>query len=374
MNQIHRNKLNPQSRLKTGKLLPKASKIEDSLRETIRTLTELYEREKESRCCFQLERDKLCKMREIDREKFNNVKCELAILQDKLLSFEQWHLKESLHINKKIKYLISERDMKLNELKLELEEKSKENLAANLDERKSFLDGIRDSMNSLKQINMENDEIFRHTTLVSENRISEAIRQNSEIFKNLVSIYESRHEAHNDAQELLARNAIHEITEFKNQQIGAIKSSGQKSYEELRDYFKDLIKFLMGKIGELNKQNESLRRHLDAVMNKLCLAETDLISKDGQNKELIGQCKSFASRAQLFKSSKKLFDSQYAELKELKKKYHSLDIEYELLLAIKTNLVEENEYFRDYLKNLVEKFRDKFENLTFLSNEKFKIK
>ena len=69
----------------------------DEQEKFLKKLHELYDREKQTRCYFQLERDKLNKLREVERIRNEELNAKLVGLNEKLAQLEHFHNKEMMH-------------------------------------------------------------------------------------------------------------------------------------------------------------------------------------------------------------------------------------------------------------------------------------
>lgn len=339
----------------------------------IKNLVELYEREKDSRCYFQLERDKLIQMREIEKEKFDDLKSKLFEAHEKLAEFEAWHHEEILNLNKKIKYLIGEREIKINDLKLQFETENKVNLNQNLEERSNYLDGVRESLNKLNEDRLNLDEALRNLILTNENKIAQLQNDYSQATSSIQKACETRFNGERDNFFLITRNAIHEITELKNSQIADIKRVKDKSYDELRAYFKELTQNLMSQNQSLNQKNSTFLRILKEFESKLSKAGKELADTIQENVKLKKENKSLNSKSILYLKNTQIFQARKHEFSTLEKNYSDLDIRYEALLLSFVNLKNENERLQNYIQNLIVKFREKFETFNYISMKKQQV-
>ena len=82
------------NKIDTKKRFAKFEEQEKSLKK----LFELYEREKQSRCYFQLERDKLMNIREVEKTKYEEMKSKLILMSEKVSQLEYFHNKEMTNI------------------------------------------------------------------------------------------------------------------------------------------------------------------------------------------------------------------------------------------------------------------------------------
>ncbi|RNA17898.1 Growth arrest-specific 8 [Brachionus plicatilis] len=321
--------------------------------EYIKTLTELYDREKESRCCFQLERDKLMKIRQIEKDRYDQLKLKLFEAEDKLLKFEETHQKEILNLHKKIKYLIGERDLKINNLKLELNTKSKINFKLSLQERDEYLNGISESIIKLNEDRLNLDDAIKNLTLENEVRISNLQNEYANTVNGIQNACEQRFSNERENFSLITRNAIHEISEVKNSQINEIKKIKDKSFEEMRTYFKELVQNLMDQVQDLVKQKfncEQRLRDLEIKNNKFKADHQNLTHEIERLKK---ENYSLNLKSSLFEKNNRIFDLRNAEFSDLRKNYQNLDLKYEALLKINENLKHENSQMERYVQSLM---------------------
>ena len=109
----------------------------------IKRLTIEYEKEKEAKNLFQIERDKLLEMREIEKKKVEDLKAELLSTHEQLSNLEEEHYQEVTMFKKKIQYLTIEHQSKVNGIKFEIEKSNKENIDDGLKEKEKYISELK---------------------------------------------------------------------------------------------------------------------------------------------------------------------------------------------------------------------------------------
>ncbi|CAF0848309.1 unnamed protein product [Brachionus calyciflorus] len=350
-----------------SKIAKNSDPTEINHEEYIKNLQELYEREREQRCCFQLERDKLVKIRDVDRERYNELKIQLLEAEDKLIKYEEYHTTEIENLRKKIKYLIGERDMKINGLKLQVNVESKINLEMGLEDRNLYLNGIRESVKKLNEDRLNLDEAIKNLTLENEIKISEIHNEYTKTVLSIQKACEMRFNGERDNFSLILRNAIHEIAEAKNSQIAQIKQLKDKAFEDMRTYFKELNQNLMNHIQDLTKRTRTIERDLKDMEAKKHKYEVECEKLKLKNDSLSKENYSLNLKSNLYIKNSRVFQLRNVEFNDLKDKYKDLDLKYEALLKTYENLKAENNRLEQYIQNLVLKFKQKNETFKYFA-------
>lgn len=338
--------------------------------ESIKNLTELYEREKETRCCFQLERDKLMKIRQIEKDRYDQLKLQLFDAEDKLLKFQEKHQNEISSLHKKIKYLIGERDIKINNLKLELNTQSKINLNVSLNDRDEYLNKIRDSINKLNEDRLNLDDAIKNLTIGNELNLSKLQNEHANTISAIQQTCEQRFSNERENYFLITRNAIHEISECKNNQINEIKKIKDKSFDEMRAYFKELVQNLMDQVQDLIKQklnNEQRLRDLEVKNQKF---KTDFEISSQELEKLKKENNSLSMKSRLYEKNNRIFELRNVEFSELRKSYQNLDLKYEALVKINENLKYKYSQMEKYIEHLSSNLKQKMNSSLYLKNKK----
>lgn len=338
--------------------------------ESIKKLTELYEREKETRCCFQLERDKLMNIRQIEKDRYDKLKLQLFDAEDKLLKFEEKHQNEISNLHKKIKYLIGERDIKINNLKVELNTQSKINLNVSVNDRNEYLNRIRDSINKLNEDRLNLDDAIKNLTIDNELNISKLQTEHANTISAIQLACEQRFSNERENYFLITRNAIHEISEVKNNQINEIKKIKDKSFEEMRSYFKDLIQNLMDQVQDLVKQKLNYEQRLRDLETKNHKLKTDFEISNQELDKLKKENKSLNLKSRLYEKNNRIFELRNVEFSELRKNYQNLDLKYEALLKINENLNYKYSQMEKYIQHLSSNLKQNINSSLYLKNKK----
>ena len=235
----------------------------------LKNLNELYEREKQARCYYQLERDKLMNIREIERSRYDEMKSELILLKKNINELECKHIEEMTNMQRKVRYLISERENKLNDLKNESFKKRTDDLIEAIDKDTCFLTGIKSQLHNLNENATNFDELIKNIANDYENKISKINIDYSEAIKIIqnTSILKFKEERENFS--LVTRNALNEMTELKNSQLESLKNIKNKCYDDLREYFQDLTKKLIESMEQLKNKNITINRNLKEKNSQL---------------------------------------------------------------------------------------------------------
>jgi hypothetical protein len=336
-------------------------------------LHELYDREKQTRCYFQLERDKLNKLREVEKIRNEELNAKLVALNEKLAHLEHLHNKEMTNMAQKVQYLIGEREMKLNKLKIELNDKSSETFKVSVDTTSDFWNTLRDHISLLNENASNFDKLIKNITIDYENKISKINLDSSESIRIVQNISASKFKNEREHFSLITRNAINEITELKNAQIESMNNIKNKCFDDLRDYFQSLTKDLIDTVDKLKEKNERIEKNLKEKLSKLNLCTKELTELKTENDRIKSELKFSITTVSIYKSEKKLFQSKSAQFKSLTDKYNELDLKYEEMLTGYEALKRERDKLLNYITNLVRIFQEKLNNIHFISNKKTDI-
>lgn len=342
----------------------------DEQEKYLKKLFELYEREKQSRCYFQLERDKLMNIREVEKTKYEEMKSKLILMSEKVSQLEYFHNKEMTNISRKVQYLIGEREMKVNDLKLELNQKSKEELKVTMDANNSCLNGLRSHLNTLNEKVSNFDELIKNISNDYENKISKLNLEYSEALKIVQNTSSDKFKNERETFSLITRNAINEITELKNAQLGTMKQLKNKSFDDLRDYFQDLTKNLIESVDKLQRKNTLIERNLEEKKTQLEVLSKELKEAKHENESLKAEMKSFLSISKIYKSAKNIYQAKNIQFAKLTDKHKELDLKYEEILSAYLTIKKERDKLYDYIGDLVRTFKKKVDTINFISNKK----
>jgi hypothetical protein len=341
--------------------------------EFVDNLMKLYEREKQSRCYFQLERDKLCKILAIEREKADVLKQTVHEANLKLHDYEQWHLSQVSHLEKKFKFVSYDKESKIQSLTLELESKSSESLKDSLNDRGLYLTGIRDRLNEINEERINHDDLLKNMTLRNANRIDKINTEHTEMLINVFRTCQARCAAERENLLLLNRNAVHEISETKNEQIAKIQEIMNKGFDEMKAYFSTLTKDLLSKVKKLTDENRMYTKKFKEIDIESKKRQRQFEEIKSENERLKSQNKTLGTQANLYITTKRIFQVKDVDFKSLSKKYTDLDLKYESLIQVHENLKKENERLNKYIDYLISKFKEKIETLNFISYKKVEI-
>ena len=351
-----------------------SNKNSNNQNDIIENLKELYEREKESRCYFQIERDKLSKILQIEQGKYQDLKAKLIKLNEEVDELTYEHQDEIASLKIKIRYLIDERELKLNDMKLKLETNENVNLKLHLDEfRSQYLNGLHTSIHELNEDILKNDELFRKFKTNHINEITEVVNKYTEMSSNVQKVYESRLNQERENFSLIVRSTLNEISEVKNHHINEFKTSSKKSYEELKSYFKDLVKKLVDTVNRLNKEIVEYKIKLKLSETKMEEHQKEMLNIKHENEHLKTIADSNQSMARLYLANKRIYKQKDKDHFNLKQTNSHLDIKYESLLQLHENLKQNHQSLTNYVNNLLIKFRFILENVNYLSDQKVKL-
>ena len=339
----------------------------------IRKLVLLYEREKQSRCYFQLERDKLTKIREIESFKQNELKAQLKELQVEISKLKHSHQEEITHLSNKVRYLNNEHERQMNNLKFEGQINQDEVLKSRLDEQNAYLDGFKRNIATMNEENANSEELVKNLQIDFENRLSLITQDYSDAVKSVQETIQSKFVKEKEDFSLITKNAVHEICELKNTQLEQMKTIKNNSFCELKLYFKNLTKDLVSSIKSLEQKCSLLSKHLKEEKNLNSLNNEQIFKLNTENQELQLRIKQLKATSSIYESEKKAFQTKQIELKKLMTKFNNLDLQYEALLQINERFSLERDGLQKFIQNLIMVFREKFEFKNHLSNKKIEL-
>jgi hypothetical protein len=336
----------------------------------LKNLNELYEREKQARCYYQLERDKLMNIREIERSRYDEMKSELTLLKKNIDELECKHIEEMTNMQRKIRYLISERESKLNDLKNESFKKRTDDLKEAINKDSCFLTGIKSQLHNLNENATNFDELIKNIANDYENKISKINIDYSEAIKIIqnTSILKFKEERENFS--LVTRNALNEMTELKNSQLESLKNIKNKCYDDLREYFQDLTKKLIESMEKLKNKNITINRSLKEKNSQLEANIKELNDFKKENNQIKNELKQHLATSNIYKSEKKIFKAKSIQFDILNKKYNDLDFKYEETLMGYEIMKKNHDKLYAYFGELVRIFKEKLDMANFLSNKK----
>jgi hypothetical protein len=339
----------------------------------IKRLLNLYEKEKESRNYFQLERDRLVTIREVDQNKLTKLRVELEETRTQLCSLQALQQEEISKLKHKVRYLISEHEEKLNKLKLEMEYQNKINLCDSIDEQKAYMNKLRCYVSSLhlKDVNLE--ENIKNITLHYENIIGNLTKEYSDTLKSIGDKNQTKLNDERLRLSTFTHNTVHEITELKNSQIQELLRINKKAYDELRSYFKELINNALVLIGNLQEKIDQDARTVSDYNRKSRVQDVELRQACERANSIQSQMATLIAKLRTHDTEKKLFDHNKFELKNLKEKYAKLDLQYEQILSEHEDLkrVHDQMVKRVQMSSLL--YQEKCNNRIFVESRKVEL-
>ena len=290
----------------------------------IKFLVSEYKKEKEERHRFQIERDKLIEMREIEKKKFEDLKAYIIDTHEQLASLEEDHYQEIAMFKKKVRYLMSEHESKINNLKLEIEKLNKENIDESLKEKQNQIFQVNKLTKLLNEKECQYEDMIKNLTFEYENRISKMRQENAEHAKAIQKTMEMRFNEERAQFNLMTRNATHEITEIKNIQINELINLNNKAFDDLRNYFKDLMSNSMILATSLESKNKKAIINEKESVSKAKNYEIELEKTAEENKMLKISQASLKRKSELYDVEKRLFEQQTKSYNDLEKDYDAL--------------------------------------------------
>ena len=336
---------------------PSSSKSQEEGR-YIRKLVLLYEREKQSRCYFQLERDKLTKIRQIESLKHNELKAQLQELNEQILNLKHVHQEEMSHMSNKVRYLSSEHEMKMNNLKFEGQLNQAEVFKSKLDEQNVYLSEFKRNIAMMNEEKANSEELIKNLQIDFENRLSLMTQDYSDAVRSAQEAVRFKFVKEKEDFGLITKNAVHEICELKNTQLEQMKTIKNNSFSELKSYFTNLTKDLVSSIKSLEQKCSLVSRHLKEASNLNSLNNEQILKLNIENQELQVKIKKLTATSSIYASEKKAFQTKNIELKKLMAKFNNLDLQYEALLQINENLRKERDGLQKFFLNatIIEEF------------------
>jgi hypothetical protein len=349
------------------------TKLDTDDPEFVNNLIKLYEREKQSRCYFQLERDKLTNIVTIEREKSQSLKQAVDEANLKLYDFEQWHLSQVSHLNRKLKYLTYDKACHIQDLTLELESKASECLKDGVDDRRLYLTGIRDRLNELNEERTNYDDLLKNIMLKNANKIDEIETEHTEMLINVHKTCQARFATERESLLLMNRNMVHEISEVKNEQIAETREIMNKGFEEMKYYFATLTKSLILKLKVFSDENRGYIKKFKEMEVESKKRQVHFDEIKSENEKLKSTVKNLTTQANLYVTNKRIFQVKDLDFKGLSKNFKDLDLKHEALVQAHENLKKENTQLNEYIDYLIRKFKEKIETLNLISYKKIKI-
>ena len=339
----------------------------------IKRLTIEYEKEKEAKNLFQIERDKLLEMREIEKKKVEDLKAELLSTHEQLSNLEEEHYQEVTMFKKKIQYLTIEHQSKVNGIKFEIEKSNKENIDDGLKEKEKYISELRKFLVALNEKDDQYEDMIKNITLEYENRISKLRQEHAETIQTIQRTMELRFNDERSQFAILTRNAVHEITEIKNLQINELINTNNKAFDDLRNYFKELINSSMILVSTLQEKNTKAIASEKESVSKAKNFAIDLKQTIEDNKKMKSNLDILKQKSNLYEIEKKLFEQKNKELNSLNEKYSKLDIKYEMILKKYTDLKKDYDAVirNTEAANLI--FQEKCNNRIFITNRKVEV-
>lgn len=339
----------------------------------IKHLIAQYEKEKETRSRFQLERDKLIEMRDIEQKRVDDIKTELLEAREQMSKLEQEHYQEISILKQKVRYLMSEHQLKINNLKIEIEKLNKENIDENLKEKEKHSLQLKQFLITLNDKEDHYENMITKLQLEFDKRKSQMTHEHAEKLKAIELTMESRFNDERTQFSLLTRNAVHEICELKNTQINELIKINNKAYDDLRNYFKDLINNAMILVSNLQEKIHKTVLSEKEYNSKIKHLENDIKCLNDDNSKLRNENSILNQKCEIHEKEKKLFHSEDIKYNKLKKEYKCLDIKYEMLKDNYNKLELNHNNLVDNINVSSLIYQEKCNNRIFISNKKIEL-
>jgi hypothetical protein len=250
---------------------------------------------------------------------------------------------------------------------------NKENIDESLKEKENQIMQVNKFAKLLNEKECQYEDMIKNITLEYENRISKMRQENADHVKAIQKTMEMRFNEERAQFSLMARNAAHEITEIKNTQINELINLNNKAYDDLRNYFKDLVSSSMILATSLEAKNRKAIINEKESVSKAKNYEIELEKTIEENKKLKISNGGLKTKSELYNVEKRLFEKQNKDFKVLNDKYLKLDIKYEILLKSYNDLEKDyNALVRNTeASNLI--FQEKCNNKILITDQKVEV-
>ncbi|BFZ12738.1 hypothetical protein BsWGS_15777 [Bradybaena similaris] len=331
-------------------LMPVEMMSQPELIDHIEKLREELEREREERNYFQLERDKINTFWEITRRQLNEKMAELRGKERELEEAEEKHQNEVKVYKQKVKHLLFEHQNSLSQMKAEntvniktIEDRlSLSVLEIQKDKRALKL--------GLKAKEFAHDQVIKDLKKRHEDVISALMIDHKRQLHEIETLYLKKMESLREEQDLLHKNAIHEVEERKNKHINTLMRNHESQFADAKNFYNDIT---LNNIALIN----SLRDQVEEMKTREARMEKAMKHLEDENHRMAGPLERSKKKLNELKvqlinynKDKEMLKTKKAHVKALLHEVQNVKWEREILeQALKKTQLEKDELYQKFM-------------------------
>eukprot|EP01060_Flectonema_neradi_P025295 TRINITY_DN34111_c0_g1_i1.p1 TRINITY_DN34111_c0_g1~~TRINITY_DN34111_c0_g1_i1.p1 ORF type:complete len:480 (+),score=164.77 TRINITY_DN34111_c0_g1_i1:120-1442(+) len=309
-------------------------------------VTQALEKAKKLRNYFQTERDRIQKFWEISKKETDCSKFELRNADREIEDMEEKHQVEMKVYKQKVRHLLYEHKVQLQELR----EKSEQQLLEAEKEHESNIKVLKDHKKDLRlnHAEVQNSHVddINNERNMARSMLSTQQTHHDKFILDMQQKYEEKLELLRAELELRRRAETHEIEERKNEHIKELVQKHDVAFQEIKEYYNDitsnnldLIKSLKEEVANMKKnENYNIKLMYEIAQENKKLKDP-LHKAEEEVESLRRQLANYEKDKMSLKNARSrltVLENQYQQLKEdnasLKSKYDEASEEKEQLV------------------------------------------
>lgn len=230
--------------------------------------TEALQRTKQLRNYFQLERDKINAFWEITKKEVGNVKAELRNKDREMEELLERHQVELKVYKQKVRHLLYEHKVQIDELKTESERALKNKLEEHREKEADLKRDKRDLKQEQGSQQLEHEEQIHQMKQDQDKELTLQLQHFDRNMKEMQMKYEKQLKNLREEMELRRKAEIDDIERRKTDHIKDLMLEHDKAFQDIREYYNDITSNNLELIKNLKEQVSNMKRN-EAYNEKL---------------------------------------------------------------------------------------------------------
>eukprot|EP01064_Diplonema_japonicum_P038005 TRINITY_DN9079_c0_g1_i1.p1 TRINITY_DN9079_c0_g1~~TRINITY_DN9079_c0_g1_i1.p1 ORF type:complete len:493 (+),score=144.08 TRINITY_DN9079_c0_g1_i1:80-1480(+) len=224
-------------------------------------VTEALEKAKKLRNYFQTERDRINKFWGISKRELDRAKYELRNSDREAEEMEEKHQVEMKVYKQKVRHLLYEHKVQLQEL----QEKSEAQLGESEKTHGTTLHKLKDQQRDLKsnysEVQNTHVEDINNERNMARSMLSTQQTHHDKFILDMQQKYEEKLELLRAELELRRRAETHEIEERKNEHIKELVQKHEAAFQEIKEYYNDITSNNLDLIKSLKEEVSNMKKN-----------------------------------------------------------------------------------------------------------------
>ncbi|KAJ9439760.1 Growth arrest-specific protein 8, partial [Diplonema papillatum] len=326
-------------------------------------ITTALEKAKKLRNYFQTERDRVSKFWDISKKDLACAKFELRNADREIEELEEKHQVEMKVYKQKVRHLLYEQKVQLQELREKSEqqlgeaEKGHDGNVKKLKEQKKDLKAQYTEAQNGHVENITNERNMARSMLSTQQT------QHDKFIQDMQQQYEEKLELLRDELELRRRAETHEIEERKNEHIKELVQKHKAAFQEIKEYYNDITSNNLDLIKSLKEEVANMKKNENYNIKLMYeIAQ--------ENKKLKDPLHKAEKEVESLRHQLANYEKDKLSLKNARSRLTVLESQHKTLVAEHDELKEEFSRTAEEKTELVTNFQDSLAAMNEVANRK----